>query len=157
MQEAFAKTKRILNISVSSTRKFEVPQLLNYLTAPNVVSRQLDFLSIFSLCQWLTKIAKITFDSLFGVRPVLPLLRWGFTIQWTCWQKIKMERLSNGVQQVSSMIDTTKATNHPNICTISLIITINLNIMHQLQKKKNRSRQMDRCIACWKVGFLRVL
>ncbi|RUS34040.1 hypothetical protein BC938DRAFT_482710 [Jimgerdemannia flammicorona] len=36
--EAYAKTKRILNISVSSTRKFEVPQLLNYLTAPNVVS-----------------------------------------------------------------------------------------------------------------------
>ncbi|RUP50560.1 hypothetical protein BC936DRAFT_138641 [Jimgerdemannia flammicorona] len=35
--EAYAKTKRILNISVSSTRKFEVPQLLNYLTAPNVL------------------------------------------------------------------------------------------------------------------------
>ncbi|GBC03237.1 hypothetical protein RclHR1_05020014 [Rhizophagus clarus] len=38
-EEAYAKTKRILNITVSSTRKFEVPQLLNYLTAPNVLIR----------------------------------------------------------------------------------------------------------------------
>ncbi|KAG9304953.1 hypothetical protein G9A89_003122 [Geosiphon pyriformis] len=38
-EEAFVKTKRILNITVSSTRKFEVPQLLNYLTAPNVLIR----------------------------------------------------------------------------------------------------------------------
>ncbi|KAF7724183.1 hypothetical protein EC973_001255 [Apophysomyces ossiformis] len=36
-EEAFAKTKRILNISVSSSRTQEVPQLLNYLTAPNVL------------------------------------------------------------------------------------------------------------------------
>ncbi|CAG8439133.1 9265_t:CDS:2 [Funneliformis caledonium] len=38
-EEAYLKTKRILNITVSSTRKFEVPQLLNYLTAPNVLIR----------------------------------------------------------------------------------------------------------------------
>jgi len=38
-EEAYAKTKRILNITVSSTRKYEVPQLLNYLTAPNVLIR----------------------------------------------------------------------------------------------------------------------
>ncbi|CAG8515048.1 9391_t:CDS:10 [Scutellospora calospora] len=36
-EEAYEKTKRVLNITVSSTRKFEVPQLLNYLTAPNVL------------------------------------------------------------------------------------------------------------------------
>jgi len=36
-EEAFRKTKRVLNISVSSTRKLEVPQLLNHLTAPNVL------------------------------------------------------------------------------------------------------------------------
>lgn len=36
-EEAYKKTKRVLNISVSSTRVNEVPQLLNYLTAPNVV------------------------------------------------------------------------------------------------------------------------
>jgi TAG lipase/lysophosphatidylethanolamine acyltransferase len=36
-EEAYARTKRVLNITVSSTRKFEVPQLLNYLTAPNVL------------------------------------------------------------------------------------------------------------------------
>ncbi|CAG8463434.1 7205_t:CDS:10 [Ambispora leptoticha] len=38
-EEAFARTNRILNITVSSARKFEVPQLLNYLTAPNVLIR----------------------------------------------------------------------------------------------------------------------
>lgn len=37
-EEAFLKTKRILNVVVSSQRKNEVPRLLNYLTAPNVVS-----------------------------------------------------------------------------------------------------------------------
>ncbi|CAG8771943.1 7972_t:CDS:10, partial [Gigaspora margarita] len=36
-EEAFARSKRVLNITVSSTRRFEVPQLLNYLTAPNVL------------------------------------------------------------------------------------------------------------------------
>ncbi|CAG8475880.1 16014_t:CDS:10 [Acaulospora morrowiae] len=36
-EEAYAKTNRVLNITVSPTRKFEVPQLLNYLTAPNVL------------------------------------------------------------------------------------------------------------------------
>lgn len=38
-EEAFKRTKRILNIVVSSTRKNEVPRLLNYLTAPNVLIR----------------------------------------------------------------------------------------------------------------------
>ncbi|ORX83908.1 patatin-domain-containing protein [Basidiobolus meristosporus CBS 931.73] len=36
-EDAFKKTGRILNITVSPTRKYEVPQLLNYLTAPNVL------------------------------------------------------------------------------------------------------------------------
>lgn len=36
-EEAYERTQRILNISVSSSRTLEVPQLLNYLTAPNVV------------------------------------------------------------------------------------------------------------------------
>lgn len=37
-EEAYVRSKRVLNISVSSSRTQEVPQLLNYLTAPNVVS-----------------------------------------------------------------------------------------------------------------------
>ena len=37
-QEAFEKTGRVLNIPVASTKKFEFPRTLNYLTAPNVVS-----------------------------------------------------------------------------------------------------------------------
>ncbi|ORY94515.1 acyl transferase/acyl hydrolase/lysophospholipase [Syncephalastrum racemosum] len=36
-EEAYTRTKRVLNISVSSSRTQEVPQLLNYLTAPNVL------------------------------------------------------------------------------------------------------------------------
>ncbi|KAJ3207584.1 hypothetical protein HDU67_007375, partial [Dinochytrium kinnereticum] len=35
-QEAFNRTRRILNIGVSSSTVFEMPRLLNYLTAPNV-------------------------------------------------------------------------------------------------------------------------
>ncbi|KAJ3282719.1 hypothetical protein HDU79_009709 [Rhizoclosmatium sp. JEL0117] len=35
-QEAYNKSRRILNIAVSSSTRFEMPRLLNYLTAPNV-------------------------------------------------------------------------------------------------------------------------
>lgn len=38
-KEAYERTKRILNITVSPTHDFGIPTLLNYLTAPNVVSR----------------------------------------------------------------------------------------------------------------------
>ena len=37
-EEAYARTKRVLNITVSTTGRSGVPNLLNYLTAPNVVS-----------------------------------------------------------------------------------------------------------------------
>ena len=37
--EAYFRTKRVLNITVSTTGRGGVPILLNYLTAPNVVSR----------------------------------------------------------------------------------------------------------------------
>ncbi|RKO92542.1 hypothetical protein BDK51DRAFT_21491, partial [Blyttiomyces helicus] len=36
-QEAFNRTRRILNITVSSSTMYEMPRLLNYLTAPNVI------------------------------------------------------------------------------------------------------------------------
>ncbi len=38
--EAYEKTRRILNISVSPTDPHQFPRLLNYLTAPNVLVRQ---------------------------------------------------------------------------------------------------------------------
>lgn len=44
-KEAYEKTGRILNISVASTKRFEVPTLLNYITAPNVVHKIL-FISV---------------------------------------------------------------------------------------------------------------
>ncbi|KAG0226592.1 hypothetical protein BGX31_007248 [Mortierella sp. GBA43] len=37
--EAFKRTKRVLNITVPSSRKSEGPQLLNYITSPNVLIR----------------------------------------------------------------------------------------------------------------------
>ncbi|KAI8904459.1 acyl transferase/acyl hydrolase/lysophospholipase [Gorgonomyces haynaldii] len=36
-QEAYNRTRRILNITVSSPTNYEMPRILNYLTAPNVV------------------------------------------------------------------------------------------------------------------------
>ncbi|KAF2140999.1 uncharacterized protein K452DRAFT_299063 [Aplosporella prunicola CBS 121167] len=36
-QEAYNRTRRILNITVSSASMFELPRLLNYITAPNVI------------------------------------------------------------------------------------------------------------------------
>jgi TAG lipase/steryl ester hydrolase/phospholipase A2/LPA acyltransferase len=36
-KEAYQKTGRVLNIAVSSTENYEIPRLLNYLTAPNVL------------------------------------------------------------------------------------------------------------------------
>lgn len=36
-KEAFQKTGRILNIIVTASRKQEVPSVLNYLTAPNML------------------------------------------------------------------------------------------------------------------------
>jgi TAG lipase/lysophosphatidylethanolamine acyltransferase len=37
-EEAYNRTKRVLNITVATTGRGGVPNLLNYLTAPNVVS-----------------------------------------------------------------------------------------------------------------------
>lgn len=39
--EAYNRTRRILNVTVSSTTMYEMPRLLNYLTAPNVVLEKL--------------------------------------------------------------------------------------------------------------------
>lgn len=36
-QEAYNRTRRILNICVSAASMFELPRLLNYVTSPNVV------------------------------------------------------------------------------------------------------------------------
>ena len=39
-EEAYARTKRVLNITVATSGRGGVPNLLNYLTAPNVVSQK---------------------------------------------------------------------------------------------------------------------
>ena len=48
-EEAYARTKRVLNITVATSGRGGVPNLLNYLTAPNVVSRRKKILHIASL------------------------------------------------------------------------------------------------------------
>ncbi|KAI9673530.1 MAG: hypothetical protein M1829_004037 [Trizodia sp. TS-e1964] len=53
-EEAYERTKRVLNITVSTSGRGGVPNLLNYITAPNVVSTQLnlrflDMLTAFKL------------------------------------------------------------------------------------------------------------
>lgn len=37
--EAYNRSRRVLNITVSSSTNYEMPRLLNYLTAPNVLIR----------------------------------------------------------------------------------------------------------------------
>lgn len=37
-QEAYNRSRLILNVTISSSSIFEMPQLLNYITAPDVVS-----------------------------------------------------------------------------------------------------------------------
>ena len=41
--EAYNKTRRILNVTISSTTLYEMPRLLNYVTAPNVVNLSFTF------------------------------------------------------------------------------------------------------------------
>ena len=47
-EEAYARTRRVLNITVATSGRGGVPNLLNYLTAPNVVSAQVCHKSTYS-------------------------------------------------------------------------------------------------------------
>ena len=68
-EEAYARTKRVLNITVATSGRGGVPNLLNYLTAPNVVSVfMLHMICLLSLT-WL-----IIPPSLFGLQPSPPTL-----------------------------------------------------------------------------------
>lgn len=48
-EEAYARSKRILNITVATSGKGGFPNLLNYLTAPNVVSIALPYFDLYVL------------------------------------------------------------------------------------------------------------
>lgn len=48
-EEAYARSKRVLNITVATAGQAGVPTLLNYLTAPNVVCFSLSTLEFFSM------------------------------------------------------------------------------------------------------------
>ncbi len=57
-QEAFNRTRRILNITVSSKRGLQLPSLLNYLTAPDVII-------------WSAVVASCSIPGVFDPRPLL--------------------------------------------------------------------------------------
>lgn len=88
-EEAYNKTKRVLNITVSSTGGNGVPNLLNYLTAPNVVSKMIILSGI-----------PLTTKSLSGQRHLSPMQqqrRLHFSRKPSCSAKTRMMRSNLGL------------------------------------------------------------
>ncbi|KAI9203804.1 acyl transferase/acyl hydrolase/lysophospholipase [Polychytrium aggregatum] len=67
--EAFNKTRRVLNITVSTSTVFEMPKLLNYLTAPNVII-------------WSAVTASCAIPYVYKSAPLMAKDRNGKIIQW---------------------------------------------------------------------------
>ena len=67
--EAYNKTRRILNITVSSSTTFDMPRLLNYLTAPHVVI-------------WSAVLASCAVPSIFKSRELYVKDRSGKLVPW---------------------------------------------------------------------------
>ncbi|KAL1920065.1 uncharacterized protein VTP21DRAFT_1211 [Calcarisporiella thermophila] len=76
-EEAYKRTKRILNITVFSSRRYEVPQLLNYLSAPNVLIRSAACASVamFGLYDQIDLLAKDRKGN---------IISWG-SVKWRKW------------------------------------------------------------------------
>lgn len=68
-EEAFKATGRILNIPVTSARKFEVPSVLNYLTAPDVLI-------------WSAACASCAITGLYDTTPLMVKQSNGTIVQW---------------------------------------------------------------------------
>ena len=83
-EEAFQKTHKVLNITVSSSRKDEVPRLLNYLTAPNVLIRS-------AACASVSAIGLYRFDDLLAKDQNGYIFVWNpSTVKWsTAYQKVE--------------------------------------------------------------------
>jgi len=68
--EAYRLTNRVLNVTVSSGTNYEMPQLLNYLTAPNVLV-------------WSAVVASCSLPALFASAPLLAKDHHGASVPWT--------------------------------------------------------------------------
>ncbi|KAI9033022.1 acyl transferase/acyl hydrolase/lysophospholipase [Hyaloraphidium curvatum] len=68
-QEAFNKTRRILNITVSPGSSFEMPRVLNYLTSPNVII-------------WSAVAASCALPLVYNSAPLLAKDKAGKTVPW---------------------------------------------------------------------------
>lgn len=99
-EEAYERTKRILNISVSSSRTLEVPELLNYLTAPNVVRVFSRFFATFGVYPRTHHFFNSSSGVLLAARRHLS----DCLEAATCLPRTKMETSSNGVPQLSNGI-----------------------------------------------------
>ncbi|KAK5672534.1 Lipase 5 [Batrachochytrium dendrobatidis] len=75
-QEAFNRTRRILNITVSSSTNYEMPRLLNYLTSPNVLI-------------WSAVVASCAVPFVYRSAPLMAKDANGMTVTWNpsghCW------------------------------------------------------------------------
>ncbi|CAG8681767.1 9162_t:CDS:10, partial [Acaulospora morrowiae] len=69
-QEAHNRTRRILNITVSSSTAFEMPHLLNYLTAPDVLI-------------WSAVAASCSVPFVYSSSPLMAKNKAGEIVQWT--------------------------------------------------------------------------
>lgn len=78
-EEAFRKTGRTLNITVSSSRKNEVPRVLNYLTAPRVLiwSAACASVAVFGLYNSVDLLAKDKNDNIVPWNS--SVIKWGDT------------------------------------------------------------------------------
>ncbi|CAM0136537.1 unnamed protein product [Umbelopsis sp. WA50703] len=98
-EEAYERTKRILNISVSSSRTLEVPQLLNYLTAPNVLI-------------WSAACCSSASVGLFGSSDLLAknkngdIVKWSSSaIKWNHWTEASSTESQAPLLRLSELLD----------------------------------------------------
>jgi predicted acylesterase/phospholipase RssA len=68
-QEAYNRTRRILNITVSSSTNYEMPRLLNYLTAPNVLI-------------WSAVAASCALPTIYRSSPLIAKDKFGVFVAW---------------------------------------------------------------------------
>lgn len=73
-EEAYVRSKRVLNITVATAGQGGVPTLLNYLTTPNVVSDWFPLALSLVLNSSLTAVITVDLDSCCGIKCILRLI-----------------------------------------------------------------------------------
>ncbi|KAI8061673.1 hypothetical protein BC940DRAFT_310112 [Gongronella butleri] len=98
-EEAYARSKRVLNISVSSSRKHEVPQQLNYMTAPNVLI-------------WSAACCSTASAGLFATCDLLAkdksgnIVKWNSSdVKWTRWKDVSCDESESPLHRLSELFN----------------------------------------------------